>query len=466
MDTVIKRHSAAFIIFILLIQIASPVKAQDNIIKYQNDVFIKKWSVCGPFPNEKEESIDTDFLVNTDGENSIDWKPDLKYPSTSVTSGQVGWISAIADNSGKLDIKKHLSPNQKNLAYCAAIIECENVTPAILKLGSNDRLKVWLNGKLVHIFSQPRAGGPDTDQLPVELKKGKNLLLAKVDNEGGNWWLYARFDKLEPIDSKLFMTKPLVSTVPKRLKTGGFADIFNIMLFNTSSTPSDSITLKVKANKSRPEQTEISAPLEPKAYRWISLESPVNISKTETSLLADLIISTANGSKTFKLKAERVNVLEGKIYFVQGFHVDPVWRDSQSGYQTLSYSNLSQHLNATQADSSFGLFLHEISYLKPYYDEHPKERALIRQYVKEGKIETGGSYNQPNETSISGEAFIRNILYGRLFHENVLGDYPRVYTPWDVFGHIIQLPQILVKSEFIGTTWERGNYRSPFVRVP
>ncbi len=451
---------------IILLFISNVTKAQDNLTKFQNDVFITNWSVCGPFPNAEGKNIDTDFLVNAGGENNIVFKPGLTHPSESSPSGKVGWTTAIADKSGKLDLKKNLSPNQKNVAYCASIIECDEITPAILKLGSNDRLKVWLNGKLVHIFSQPRAGDPDTDQLPVELQKGKNLLLAKVDNEGGNWWLYARFDQLESIDGEVFMTKPLVSAVPKKTNNGDIADIFNIMVYNTSTIQSGPVTMKVKANKSRPEQMVTSPVLGSKEYIWLTLESPVKVSETKKTLPVDLVVSTDKGSKDFKLKTEWKEIIDGKVYFIQGFHVDPVWRDSQSGYQALSFSNLSQHLNAVQADSSFGLYINEIPYLKPYYDEYPRDRALIRQFVKEGRIETGGSYNQPNETSISGEAFIRNILYGRLFHENVLGDYPRVYAPWDVFGHIIQLPQILAKSEFIGTTWERGNYRSPFVRVP
>lgn len=451
---------------ILLFFLGNILYAQKNATKFQNDVFISNWSVCGPFSNTNGKNIDTDFLINEGGENQLVLTPSLTHSSESVPSGIVGWMDATTDENGKLDIKKNLSPNQRNVAYCAAYIECDEITPAILKLGSNDRLKVWLNGKVVHIFSEPRAGGPDTDQLPVELQKGKNLLLAKVDNEGGNWWLYARFQQLESIDGEMFMTTPLISSIPKKTSDGTIADIFNIMLFNTSSEPSGPVSLKVKESKSRPELEVITPKMGSKEYQWITLESLVDINKSKEFLQMELQAKTEKGSKTFKLKTERQNILDGSTYFIQGFHVDPVWRDSQSGYQTLSFSNMTQHLNAVVSDPSYGLFISEIPYLKPYYDSYPKKRALIRQLVKEGRIETGGSYNQPNETSISGEALIRNILYGRLFHENILGDYPRVYAPWDVFGHIIQLPQILTKSEFIGTTWERGNYRSPFVRVP
>ena len=79
------------------------------------------------------------------------------------------------------------------MAYAFAVIKCDRDTYALLKTGSNDRLKVWLNGKLVNYCSQPRAGSPDEDFIPVSLKKGENLFLAKVDQIGGGWWLYARF---------------------------------------------------------------------------------------------------------------------------------------------------------------------------------------------------------------------------------------------------------------------------------
>ncbi|MDX1284047.1 MAG: hypothetical protein R3182_03500, partial [Draconibacterium sp.] len=441
------------------------VSGQKHVNPFSDDEFISNWLICGPFPSDASENINTDFLSSDGGESMVVPQIGKSFSSNSVPGKKVEWQFATAEESGRLHFPTFLSPNQKNVVYAAAIIECQKPQPVIFKFGSNDRLKVWVNGKLIHFYSQARAGGPDTDQIPVGLKKGKNILLAKVDNDGGNWWLYARYKELKPIDNDIYMLGPIVNEASKKISENEIVDLFDVMIFNASEIPVKSINLGVKG-EGRKENSITVKSLAPEEFEWMNLESKVNNEYVEQDLKAEVYIKTPKNTKTFNVTAKRANILNGKTFLVQGFHVDPVWRDSQAGYQALSYSNIRQFLQAASVDSLFGVFLHEIPYLKPYYSEHPKDRALIRELIKKGQIETGGSYNQPNETTISGEAFIRNILYGRLYHENVLKDNPKVYTPWDVFGHIIQLPQILAKSEFIGTTWERGNYRSPFVRVP
>ena len=146
------------------------------------------------------------------------------------------------------------------------------------------------------------------------------------------------------------------------------------------------------------------------------------------------------------------------VYFVPGFHCDAVWLEDQRDYAVSLLGDVRQNLEICRRDPGYGVFFHELSYLKPYYDTHPEERALIRQLVREGRIGTGGSYNEPTEKLISVEGIIRNIIYGRLYHERVLGDEPLVYAPWDVFGHCAQLSQILAKSRFIGCCWSKHIY--------
>jgi len=55
-------------------------------------------------------------------------------------------------------------------------VEC----PALLLLGSDDAIKLWWNGKLVHANNSYRAASPGQDQALVKLKKGKNTLLVKL----------------------------------------------------------------------------------------------------------------------------------------------------------------------------------------------------------------------------------------------------------------------------------------------
>ncbi len=433
------------------------------IFRFRSEAFIKEWLVCGPFPVGGGKNLYTDFLTEHGGEVSVKPVEGMKHTSTSVPAGEVSWKRMNALEDGKLDLGKNLKPDQNNIAYAAVIVRCNHKTPAMLKLGSNDMLAVWINGKQVYVYPDPRASGPDVDKIAVNLEKGDNLLLAKVQNVGGGWWLYARFAELFSIDADVYATAPVFSPVPKRISDGKIADVFSVMLFNTSDHDTGPVRMLLGKEKKELARVEKFGPGE---AVWFTGSTAVDEARYSETLVADITLAAPDGENTFHLKAKRQPLNDGVTWFLQGFHVDPVWRDSQSGYQALTFSNLSQHLRAAQADPDFDFFMSEIPYLKPYYDACPEDRVLIRDYVKNGRVETGGSYDQPNETTISGEAFIRNILYGRLFHENVLKDHPHVYQPWDVFGHIIQLPQILAKSEFIGTVWTRSNYRSPAVRVP
>ena len=51
-------------------------------------------------------------------------------------------------------------------------------------VGSDDGVKVWLNGEVVHYNPTERGAGDYQDAFPVTLKQGTNVLLVAVDNRG------------------------------------------------------------------------------------------------------------------------------------------------------------------------------------------------------------------------------------------------------------------------------------------
>lgn len=157
-----------------------------------------------------------------------------------------------------------------------------------------------------------------------------------------------------------------------------------------------------------------------------------------------------------------------EIYLVPHFHCDPVWIADQNMYQEggdelpkmtrhpLGFLDLVRaYLDCCKKDEEYAILLSELDYLKPYWDIYPEDRSFIRYLVARGRLDLGGSYSEPNENSIGEEALVRNILYGRIFHQLQLGANPTVYLPLDVFGHTIQLSQILRKSEFSGCVWSK-----------
>ena len=78
------------------------------------------------------------------------------------------------------------------VAYAWAQIDMPEETHGVLGIGSDDCVKVWLNGKLVHEHRGGRGVIADNDRAPVTFKKGKNQLVMKIMNYGGPWGFACR----------------------------------------------------------------------------------------------------------------------------------------------------------------------------------------------------------------------------------------------------------------------------------
>ena len=86
-----------------------------------------------------------------------------------------------------------LFPGQSNcVAYLKAEIIVPETTDAILLMGSDDGIKAWLNGVVVHSNNVDRGQVVDQDMAPIKLKRGANELLLKITQGSGGWSACAR----------------------------------------------------------------------------------------------------------------------------------------------------------------------------------------------------------------------------------------------------------------------------------
>jgi hypothetical protein len=77
-------------------------------------------------------------------------------------------------------------PSENKLAYavCYVHVDAER-TDLVLRAGSDDQAKLYLNGEEVYRQPKPRALEIDEDEIgPVTLHKGSNVLVFKVVNQG------------------------------------------------------------------------------------------------------------------------------------------------------------------------------------------------------------------------------------------------------------------------------------------
>ncbi len=97
----------------------------------------------------------------------------------------------------------------------------------------------------------------------------------------------------------------------------------------------------------------------------------------------------------------------------------------------------------------------QYSILEDYLRLYPEHLPVIAELVKNGKLEIGPWYIQPDLYSISGESIVRNLLIGILESEKH-GNYLRVgYVP-DSFGHPPQMPQIMRGFDIYVYVFSRG----------
>jgi len=93
--------------------------------------------------------------------------------------------------SGLIEIDKVLD-GQDRVAYLRTRIASAKAQDAVLLVGSDDGVKIWLNGRVVHANNAVRPCAPDQDKAPIQLKQGSNALLVKVTQGGGEWSVCVR----------------------------------------------------------------------------------------------------------------------------------------------------------------------------------------------------------------------------------------------------------------------------------
>lgn len=148
--------------------------------------FIRTWLVIGPIPIEGSggEEIDKAQLPNEG-----DLKPKdggkAKAKDKELAWRKVTSTDAVIDFNEILKAEGEMNVAAYAVAYVDSPEEMKDVT---LLMGSNDQGKVYLNGKELAKFTEGRSLEKDTEKAEgLTLKKGTNVVVLKVINEGNNW---------------------------------------------------------------------------------------------------------------------------------------------------------------------------------------------------------------------------------------------------------------------------------------
>lgn len=161
-------------------------------------------------------------------------------------------------------------------------------------------------------------------------------------------------------------------------------------------------------------------------------------------------LSLSNNGKTadvpFYFDTIPYDGFEGTEHIFSDFHFDTTYHQEQRTYALGAFHITKSIVENLEDNPDFKAVLSEIDYLHPYYSLYPRHRETVRNAFRDGRAEADCFYNQPNDLTSGGEAFVRNLIYGQLYHRDVLGRISRMYVPGDVFGHFSQISQICAKG--------------------
>ncbi len=190
-------------VLLLLVLGSASVWAQIPEVDVSSEEFIRSWLLCGAFPNPLAEGVSEyrhdettlgfyiDYLAPVGGETQVQPESGKKFSSTNGKSYTWQRYDSPKD---AVDFCQVFEDNQNGkVVYAACVVNSEQAQRAMLALGSNDGVRLFLNGELVWSNHRPRGVVPDSDYVWLSLRQGKNLLLAKVDQGTGGWGLIARF---------------------------------------------------------------------------------------------------------------------------------------------------------------------------------------------------------------------------------------------------------------------------------
>ena len=171
---------------IVAADVADSVKQQaQEILRNINKVefYVTEWEVSGPYMQKDKNYaalFDIPFAPEIDGGKDAEWR---RMPAG--TDPAQPWY---------LDLLKALDGGEQRVAYLRSSLEWPAEQQVILKIGSDDGIKVWVNGRLVHANNIARAFTPDQDRATATFKKGRNTILMKITQNNLPWGASLRIE--------------------------------------------------------------------------------------------------------------------------------------------------------------------------------------------------------------------------------------------------------------------------------
>jgi len=136
------------------------------------------------------------------------------------------------------------------------------------------------------------------------------------------------------------------------------------------------------------------------------------------------------------------------VYVVPFSHLDLYWAGTRE--ECLSRGNriITKAVRMATRYPQFRFLIEDEVFVANYVETHQGSPELVqlKQLVKEGRIEISPKWAAILQNLPRGEAWVRNLVYGKRYAREVFGIDPLVANLGDLPGYTSQFPQILARS--------------------
>jgi uncharacterized protein (DUF362 family) len=125
----------------------------------------RTWLVKGPFERAQEKK----------GQEFID------VTAPQVLPGQNDWSQPVYFHDDRIDLDKYYDDPFDCVVYAYAEFDAMQAQEAELWVGSDESMKVWINGEQVYEHEGRRRHRLPNDRLPIGIQEGRNTVLVRAD---------------------------------------------------------------------------------------------------------------------------------------------------------------------------------------------------------------------------------------------------------------------------------------------
>lgn len=184
-----------------------------------------------------------------------------------------------------------------------------------------------------------------------------------------------------------------------------------------------------------------------KKRNQISRRTFINSAASGTLFLALTPVTNLLASDLKQATPWPANAPDFKFHMIGHAHIDPVWLWPWTEGVSIVHSTFQSALDRMNETPGFCFISSSAQFYHWVAENDPEIMKKIRKRIDEGRwCIMGGWWVEPDVNIPSGEAMVRQGLYGQLTFQKLFGRKATIGFNPDSFGHTSTLPQIIKKQ--------------------